>query len=299
VVVYRAFLADVGLARVCEASTGVCSTTHATTGSLAFSTGFGDPIFLNSNRHSEKTDAFGIGVSLLVALVGEPANGLLNKWEDDGIAEFMEVGGESALDRLASRAEAVAGWPVEVTRGLACTVHGLSISRKAKRTPLPCALQMMEAILHAAGVSAPTMSTMALAMVGDCEVVRIDNTHGSGLTRLVCQLDRLAVDGGGDAALARMQKHVNTAFISMMTRLEVKYAEEGHSPLPREMQEHDRINALAPRHFCPTLTRLAHTLRLWWNAAKHERSHWLDPPSDKDVSDVVQGVMSELARLGW
>ena len=55
-------------------------TTHATTNSVAFSTSFGDPIFISSSKHSEKTDAFGIGVFLLMCLLGEPANRLLTKW---------------------------------------------------------------------------------------------------------------------------------------------------------------------------------------------------------------------------
>ena len=64
-------------------------------------------------------------------------------------------------------------------------------------------------------------------------------------TRLVGQLDWLAVDGGGDTVLARMQKHVNTAFLSMVPRLETKYEVKGHAPLPKEMSEHEKINALA------------------------------------------------------
>ena len=67
------------------------TTTHTTTRSLAFSLGFGYPILTNSNQHSEKTDTFGIGVSLLMGLMGEPASGLLTKWED-ALAEFVEEG---------------------------------------------------------------------------------------------------------------------------------------------------------------------------------------------------------------
>ena len=77
--VYRAFLSDVGLAKVREASAGAGATTHATTRSLAFLLGFGEPILTNSNQNSEKTDSFCIGVSLLVGIAGEPANGLLTK----------------------------------------------------------------------------------------------------------------------------------------------------------------------------------------------------------------------------
>ena len=43
------------------------SATHATTYSAYFSNGFVCPIYLDSNQHSAK-DAYGIGISLLVAL---------------------------------------------------------------------------------------------------------------------------------------------------------------------------------------------------------------------------------------
>ncbi len=85
----------------------------------------------------------------------------------------------------------------------------------------------------------------------------------------------------------------------MMTRFEAKYFEQGHALLPGEMSEHDKINAHAPRHACPMINCHAHTLRIWWNAVKHARGLSADPPSDREVEEVVQGVMSELARLGW
>ena len=81
---------------------------NASTSSVAFSTGFGDPIFFNSNQHSEKTDAFGIGVSLLMGLLGEPANELLTKLED-AFAEFWQEREDAAVAELASRALTVTG----------------------------------------------------------------------------------------------------------------------------------------------------------------------------------------------
>ena len=297
--VYRAFLSDVGLAKVREASAAVGAMTHATTSSVAFSTGFCDPIFINSNQHSERTDAYGIGVSLLMILLGEPANGLLTKWEDEGIADFVEGNDAAVLDRLVAKAVAAAGWPSAVTCGLARVVHGLSVARKSRRQPLPDALDAMEALLQAGGGAAnPPEPAPARAMVRE-EGGAGANGHSGGLTRLVGALDKLAFNCGSDAALVRMQKHVNSAFLSMMTRLEAKYIEQGHSPLPCELSEHNKINALAPRHACPKLNGHAHTLRIWWNAAKHDRGRWMDPPSDREAEEVAQGVMSELARLGW
>ena len=108
--------------------------TNAT--SNVYSTGFADPNFLDSNQHSAKTDAYGIGISLLVALTGEPANGLRTRWEDT-LADLAEGGGGS--EELRQHARRVACWPESVTVALARVVHGLSVARKSHRQPLrPC-----------------------------------------------------------------------------------------------------------------------------------------------------------------
>jgi serine/threonine protein kinase/tetratricopeptide (TPR) repeat protein len=304
--VYRAFLSDVGLAKVHEVRTGgAAAMTHYTTSSVAFSVGFCDPTFINSNQHSKRTDAYGIGISLLMSMLGEPANRLLAKWED-GIADFVESDETAKLDLLVDKASAAAGWPVAVTHGLVRLVHGLSVVRNSMRLSLHDALEEMEALLQAAGSAAhPPAPEPARVLTREesteSTCVNIGNIshsgHSGGLTRLVGKLDRLAVDCGGDAALMRMQKHVNAAFISMMMRLEAKYIEHGNAPLAGHLSELEKINTLAPRHTCQKLNGHAHTLRIWWNAAKHDRGGWTNPPSDQEAQDVTQGVMSELTRL--
>ncbi len=312
--VYRAFLSDVGLAKVHEAARtgGAAAMTHSTTSSVAFSTGFCDPTFINSNQHSKRTDAYGIGISLLMSLLDEPANGLLTKWED-GIADFAENDDTAKLDLLVDKASAAAAWPVPVTHGLARLVHGLSVVRNSMRLPLHDVLEEMEALLlqPAGGAANPPAPEPARVLTHEDSTestgANIGNishsghsghsSHSSGLTRLVGKLDRLAVDCGGDATLMRMQKHVNAAFISMMMRLEAKYTEHGNAPLAGHLSELEKINTLAPRHTCQKLNGHAHTLRIWWNAAKHDRGGWANPPSDQEAEDVTQGIMSELARL--
>ena len=83
-----------------------------------------------------------------------------------------------------------------------------------------------------------------------------------------------------------------------MTRLETKYVKQGHAPLPKEMPEVKKIDALTPRRLGP-LCGHALTLCIWWNAAKYDRDSWKDPPSDRDVEEAIQGVMRKCARLGW
>jgi len=85
--------------------------------------------------------------------------------------------------------------------------------------------------------------------------------------------------GDADAPLARMRERVTKAFDSMMVWLERAYARRGHAPLPTDEEEVRKIDPLVPRHL-GRLKRLAHTLRKWWNAAKHQRDQWVHPPSD-------------------
>jgi len=311
--VHRAVLIDVGLAKVREPTLGG-TTTHATTRNLAFSTGFGDPALLNSNQHSEKTDAFGIGVCILMSLVSEPAAGLM-KDHDDDVCDAMEDGAGS----LHGTAHAVAGWPSNATRVLAALVHGLSIATTRRRQPLPEALVQMEALLgpvgEAAGGEEATVvgaaSAVSRPLASSCGAsmppVQEDEPDaraaasaqpmgwsGGELTRMVRQLEV----GDADASLARKRERVTKAYDSMMVWLERAYAGQGHAPLPTGEQELRKIDLLAPRHL-GRLNGLAHTLRKWWNSAKHERDQWAHPPSDEEVQRLVRDVIAELDGLCW
>jgi len=316
-VVYRAVLSDVGLAKV-RKPTLSGATTHATTRNLAFSIGFGDPALLNSNQHSEKTDAFGIGVCILMGLVSEPAAGLMKDREKD-VCEAYEDG----TGPLFGTAHAVADWPSDATRVLAAVAHGLSIAQHWKRQPLPEALAQMEALLGAVdevSVGEVAKTQPAPAMIGAVPAVsrRLVSPHGArvnptektvfravasatfegssggDLTRMVRQLEL----GDADAPLARMRERVTKAYDSMMVRLERAHAGQGHAPLLVGETELRKIDLLAPRRLGP-LNGLAHTLRRWWNAAKHERDHWTNPPSDEEVRQLVRDVIAELDGLCW
>jgi len=316
--VHRAMLSDVGLAKVREPTLGG-ATTHATTRNLAFSVGFVDPTLINSNQHSEKTDTYGIGICVLMSLASEPAAGLMKDHEDD-VSEAMVDG----TGPLFGTAHAAAGWPSDATRTLAAVVRGLSIASHRKRQPLAEALAQMEPLLGAGDEAACGEEAMAQprpALVsaasprplassrggtsmppvredepdaGAASSAQPEGRSGGELTCMVLQLEL----GDADTALARMRERVNKAYDSMMVRLERAYAGQGHAPLPAGEQELRKINLLAPRHLGP-LNGLAHTLRRWWNAAKHERAQWAHPPSDKEVQRLVQEVVVELDGRGW
>ena len=108
-----------------------------------------------------------------------------------------------------------------VTRGLAWAVHGLCVTRKSRRQPLLDALEAIDTLLQTAGCATnqPEPSPAHVIVREEDREGGAANGRSGGLTRLVGQLNKLAVDGGGDAVLARMQEHVNSAFLSMMTRL--------------------------------------------------------------------------------
>ena len=321
--VHRAVLSDVGLAKVREPTLSG-STTHATTRNLAFSTGFGDPALLNSNQHSERTDAFGFGICILMGLVSEPAAGLMNDHEQDVCEAF-----EDGTSPLFGTAHAVAGWPPDATRELAAMVHGLSMARNSKRQPLPEAVVQMEALLGAVGevaggeeamaqpapaavgaalaVSRPLVSSRGASMpsrredergAGAAAAAQPEGSSDGELTRMVRQLTRSDADAPRAQILARMRERVTKSNDSMMVRLERAYVRQGNAPLPTDEQELRKIDLLAPRHL-GRLNGLAHTLRKWWNAAKHRRDQWAHPPSDKEVQRLVREVITELDGLGW
>ena len=220
----------------------------------------------------------------------------------------MAEAAESGDGFLLEAAHAAAGWPGGTACELARVVFGLACAYKRKFMPLPDALAAMATLLTSQTAAtapparqlageAPTASTLAAEAAETAGEGAADGRSG-GLTRLVVQLDRLAVDGGGDTTLARLRKHINAVFLSLMTRLETKYAEQGHAPLPKEMPEVEKIDLLAPRSF-GRLGGLAHTLRIWWKVAKHDRDRWKDLPSDREMEEVIQGAMSKLALMGW
>ena len=208
-----------------------------------------------------------------------------------------------------------------LARALAVVVRGLSIASDRKRKPLAEALAQMEALLGAVGeaaggeeaasaevgaasaVSRPPVSSRSASMppVREDEPVaraaasaQPEVRTGGELTRMVRQLEL----GDADAPLARMRERVTKAYDSMMVRLERAYAGQGHAPLPAGEQEIRKIDLLAPRQL-GRLNGLAHTLRKWWNAAKHERDQWAHPLSDKEVQRLVRDVIAELDGLGW
>lgn len=84
-----------------------------------------------------------------------------------------------------------------------------------------------------------------------------------------------------------MQKHLNAAFLNLMTRLNRKYDKQGQAMLPSGMSKHNKINALAQRRI--SLLSTAARTRSESGRTRHlnERGRWADPPSDEAVKQVI------------
>ena len=290
--------------------------TNAT--STIYSTGFADPNFLDSNQHSAKTDAYGLGISLLMALTGgEPSRGLRSTYEDDVLD--MVAGKEGAGGGLLHAARRAAHWPQAATRELVKAVHGLVYERKSQRLPLAEALAAFEAALRFGGdddggadagaeaaASGAGFSASGATSSGASASASSSSGGGSApgsLTRAVGGLHKEYVAGGGDASLARLQDRISNAYLSMMGHLERRHEQRGGAPLPKGSSEEEKINALAPRSAGQSqLCDSAHTLRRWYNACRHERGQWSvgARPSDKEVARVIERIRglldSERAR---
>ena len=137
----NAKLADVGLAK--QAHELQEGRTHLTTRNLVGTAGFIDPLYSNSGRYSAMTDAYAMGVVLLMCLMGKPAVRIMDEATD------MLEEPEEAPQYVDGRA----GWPAELAVAATKVVVGLSWARNARRRlPLADALTQLEALSDAANI---------------------------------------------------------------------------------------------------------------------------------------------------
>jgi serine/threonine protein kinase len=127
----NAKLADVGLAKQAHEMQG--GRTHMTTHNLAGTNGY-------SGQYSQTTDAYAMGVTLLVALSGRRAP-QAKKDADDTLEDLTDG---AALQRALDSA---AAWPEPAARELLGIVKGLYWERRQqRRLPLSSALETIERV---------------------------------------------------------------------------------------------------------------------------------------------------------
>ncbi|EOD17173.1 hypothetical protein EMIHUDRAFT_124117, partial [Emiliania huxleyi CCMP1516] len=136
------YLADVWSSRAAEATAGGSQqVSHLSTQRIFGKPGYMDSIIMHDGQASQLTDGYALGSTLLVALTGRGALGLLNAC-DDALEE---------PDTAESIAAADAGWSAAQAEELARLVVGLALVKKKKRMPLVEALPRLEALVEAAG----------------------------------------------------------------------------------------------------------------------------------------------------
>jgi interleukin-1 receptor-associated kinase 1 len=92
--------------------------THMTTRNLAGSVGYIDPLYADSGQYSQTTDAYAMGVLLLVCLSGRRAQEAKDT-ADDALEDLNDS------DALQRALDPAAGWPQEAARQLMRIVKGL------------------------------------------------------------------------------------------------------------------------------------------------------------------------------
>jgi len=127
----------VGLAKQAHEMQG--GRTHLTTRNLAGTNGYIDPLYADSGQYSQTTDAYAMGVTLLVALSGRRAAQAKDA-ADDALEDLTDG---AALRRALDPA---AGWPEPAARDLLGIVKALTSGRQQRRMPLASALETIERV---------------------------------------------------------------------------------------------------------------------------------------------------------
>uniref|UniRef100_A0A7S2C0G6 Protein kinase domain-containing protein n=1 Tax=Haptolina brevifila TaxID=156173 RepID=A0A7S2C0G6_9EUKA len=160
----RAWLSDVGVAKVDDPRTGhttdapqpaflpsPAQATHLSTSTVRGTPGFVDNLVVNGLQHSEATDGFALGVTLLMSLTGLPAVGLLARCNLMLRHTQQPELWSSLLD---------GHWPTAVAAEMAAIVWDLTMPVfKEDRLPIPEAMRRLEALL--ATPAAPTTPAAA------------------------------------------------------------------------------------------------------------------------------------------
>ena len=172
----RAKLSDFGLAREASRTRAGSGGASASDGSLLAShlsgvlpsgtTGFLDPLFINSGKLSATSDGFSLGIVLLMALTGLPAADILTRCR-----RLLKKPNEPATWAAPGVPDPAAGWPEESAIAAANVVVGLSFEPfQEDRMPLADAITQLQAALDVGSAAAATAAPAA-ATADDLEPV--------------------------------------------------------------------------------------------------------------------------------
>ena len=285
----NAFLGDTGFAKAAQKSGDRSGATTSVWGG-AGSQGFCEDALRTPD---EQTEAYAVGMTLLVVLTGHDPIDL-----EEVCCEACEDIDENIRfeDIPAGRlAQAGAGWPAEVADKIKQCYLQLTTRRRAKRLALATLLQSLRALLGVDGsVPTPTESVGNLA------------PELQKATPLSLQVRRMrpasaptaAAEASAAPAEASVQRNVAEAFDNVMRRLdELYHSRDADAPRDFERRLHfwrDVCGLPAEAH------SQLQTLRVWRNASLHrDAGQWQQkgPPSAQAASQYLAALWSTVDRL--
>ena len=286
----NAFLGDTGFAKAAQKS-GDCTGATTSVWGGAGSQGYCEDALRTPD---EQTEAYSVGVTLLVVLTGhnpvDIEEACCEACEDiDENIRFEDIPAE----RLA---QPNAGWPASVAGELKHCYMQLTNKRRTKRLPLAKLLQSLRALLETGGaVQAATEAVGTLAT---------DALQKS--TPLSLQVRRMRpaaaatrqTDAAEASAEASVQRNVAEAFDTLMRRLDDLYhSRDAEAPRDFERRLHfwrDVCGLPAEAH------SQLQTLRVWRNASlHHDAGQWQrkGPRSEQAASEHLAALCSTIDQL--
>ena len=278
----NAFLGDTGFAKAAQKSgdrSGATTSVWGGAGSLGYCE--------NALRPpDEQTEAFAVGMTLLVVLTGRDPIDIEEVCCEACVDIDEDIRFEDIpVERLA---QAGAGWPAEVAGKVKQLYLQLTNKKRAKRLALATLLQSLRALLEAGGsVQKPTADS-----VGKLAPATLQTTAATPLSQQV-----RGMRTGGDAQ-KRIQDNMLLAFSNVVPRLDAVYTASA-AVAPESFQ--DRINFWHRECSMPTeLKDRLHVLRVWANAARHhDAARWRceGPRSEAEASQLVAAVQTAIEAL--
>ena len=292
----NAFLGDTGFAKAAQKSGDRSGATTSVWG------GAGSPGYCEDALRppDAQTEAFAVGVTLLVVLTGRDPVDIkevcCEACEDiDEDIRFDDIPAE----RLA---QADAGWPAEVVGKIKQCCSQLTTERRAKRLALATLLQSLRALIEPGG----SVQTATAASVGDLAPATLQTVASTPLSQLVRRMRPAATptsqtdaaEAAAAAAEASLKRNVAEAFHNIIDRLDKLY-ESRAADTPRDFEPRLRFW----RDECG-LPAEAHSqlqkLRIWRNASDHAYDgQWQrkGPPSAQAASEHLAALWSSVDRL--
>ena len=288
----HAMLSDTGFAKAAAESydSAASHTRHAsiTSRGVCHTTGYADPLITSGGGFSERTDAYAVGVTLLVCLSGRPAvrgnDGIFDAIEEDHEQIFGEIDPPALAD---SRV----GWPAAVCRALVPLVlstekaSSLCNPKKFKRLPLADAVEVI-AHLEAAPIDVTDEIDAAAAALVSVDLAKPlpAAPHTSEASKLVREIGRKA-SGHDERAVRerRLQQKASEGFKGIMARLDRVDDSAAHAGFEERIRDwHGRGVIGAALH------GQLHELRRWRNAAEHNDSERWFAEGPKDEEALMQ-----------